>query len=112
MNCQHDADGFVVNLGKLMARWTNDMWQATVHRVVSPALACTCTDMDNEHNEDGTTHRSTRRQSLIFFLNPNYDAIVECLPSCKSSSEPPRYKPISSGDLLRDLLETTMEVAQ
>jgi isopenicillin N synthase-like dioxygenase len=27
---------FIVNLGELMARWTNDAWVSTSHRVVNP----------------------------------------------------------------------------
>eukprot|EP01052_Picozoa_sp_SAG31_P007381 SAG31_NODE_352_length_17229_cov_9.658669_6_plen_111_part_00 len=106
--CCNGADGFVINLGKLMARWTNDMWQATVHRVVNPPISSKESIRDNDYDANGKAQRCTRRQSLIFFLNPNYDAIVECIPSCKSPTKPPRYPPISSGDLLRDLLETTM----
>ncbi|MCH7709113.1 MAG: isopenicillin N synthase family oxygenase [Myxococcales bacterium] len=29
-------NGFVVNLGDLMARWTNDRWVSTLHQVVIP----------------------------------------------------------------------------
>jgi isopenicillin N synthase-like dioxygenase len=31
-------DAFVINLGKLMSRWTNDHWPATRHRVVAPTV--------------------------------------------------------------------------
>lgn len=48
-----DAGSFVVNLGDAMARWTNDRWRSTMHRVQVP---------------DG------RRQSIALFHNANWDA--------------------------------------
>ena len=66
-------DCFIVNLGDLMARWTNDTWVSTLHRVVNPPLAAA--DM-------------SRRQSLVFFHNPNYDAVIECIPSCQGPEQP------------------------
>jgi isopenicillin N synthase-like dioxygenase len=30
-------NSFVINIGDLMARWTNDRWVSTVHRVVMPS---------------------------------------------------------------------------
>ena len=38
--------------------------------------------------------------SLVFFHQPNYDTIVECLPSCLGPGESPNYAPITSGDHL------------
>jgi isopenicillin N synthase-like dioxygenase len=48
-----------VNLGDLMGRWTNDHWVSTLHRVVNPPME---------------SASMSRRQSLVFFHNPNYDA--------------------------------------
>lgn len=85
---------FVVNLGDLMMQWTNDRWISTLHRVVNPP-----------RDKAG----DSLRQSLVFFHQPNYDALVSCLPSCLAPGEPAKYGPISSGDHLRNkfLKQTT-----
>jgi isopenicillin N synthase-like dioxygenase len=75
--------GFVVNLGDLMANWTNDRWVSTLHRVVNP---------------EPDLALGSRRQSLVYFHQPNYDAIIECLPSCQGPGNPPQYPPITSGE--------------
>lgn len=77
---------FVVNIGDLMAQWTNDRWVSTLHRVVNPPR-----NQDADH----------RRESLIFFHQPNYDALIECLPSCNSPANPAKYQPITSGEHLK-----------
>ena len=77
---------FVVNIGDLMARWTNDRWNSTKHRVrVPPARS-----------------RAIPRVSIPFFHHPNYDALIECLPSCTDVDDPPRYPPVTSGTYLDD----------
>jgi isopenicillin N synthase-like dioxygenase len=76
---------FIVNIGDLMQQWTNDLWTSTMHRVVNPPI-------DAEDNKD--------RLSIVFFHQPNYDAMVECLPSCQSPGQPAKYESISSGDHL------------
>jgi isopenicillin N synthase-like dioxygenase len=50
------ANSYIVNLGDLMQRWTNDTWRSTLHRVVPPPP-----DVSG----------STRRQSMAFFHNIN-----------------------------------------
>ena len=78
-------DSFIVNVGDLMMRWTNDRWRSTRHRVVNPPR----------------DRAMTSRTSLAFFQQPNYDAVAECLPSCQGRNNPPKYPPITSGDFMR-----------
>ncbi len=63
----------VVNIGDMMARWTNDQWRSTLHRVANPPTV------------DGT---QPDRQSMAYFLHPNYDSMVEALPGCVTASHP------------------------
>jgi isopenicillin N synthase-like dioxygenase len=56
-----DEGAFLVNLGDAMARWTNDQWRSTIHRVNPPVI-------------DGQVKR---RRSVAFFLDGNYDAVIE-----------------------------------
>lgn len=78
-------DAFVVNLGDLMPRWTNDRWVSTLHRVVNPPF-------DN----------GNRRQSVAFFHNIDHDHLVECIPTCTSADNPPKYPPILFWDHLME----------
>jgi len=80
-----EEGAFVINLGDLMARWTNDKWTSTLHRVVMPPL-----------DAEG----STRRQSMAFFHNINPDHVVECIETCTSPGNPPKYEPIEAFDFL------------
>src|SRR5438094_632923 len=72
---------FVVNIGDLLMRWTNDRWLSNMHRVVNPPAG------------DGRP-----RLSIAFFNHPNYDVTIECL----ASQGPARHPPMRSGDY-RDL---------
>jgi isopenicillin N synthase-like dioxygenase len=73
---------FVINIGDLMARWTNDRWQSTLHRVVDPA--------------DPAASRA-RRQSMPYFQNANWSAEISCLPTCLAPGEEPHYKTVLAG---------------
>jgi isopenicillin N synthase-like dioxygenase len=70
---------FIVNLGDMLQRWTNDRFKSTVHRVV---------------NRTGQ-----RRMSIPFFVEPRFDVMVECLPTCHGE-EGPKYPPIQCGQYL------------
>jgi isopenicillin N synthase-like dioxygenase len=74
---------FIVNLGDLMAEWTNDRWVSTLHRVINPP-------------RDRAV--GSRRLSMAFFHQPNYDAVIECLPTCYDAGHQPRYGRTTSGE--------------
>jgi isopenicillin N synthase-like dioxygenase len=80
-------DGFVVNIGDLMHRWTNGRWMSTMHRVVG--------------DPDGR-----RRQSMAFFGNPNWDALIE--PILVDSGEQPRFEPVQAGTWLQEKVSRAM----
>lgn len=75
----------LVNLGDLMAQWTNDRWRSSLHRVLPPARHAT---------------EVRERRSVAFFHDGNHDALISCLPTCTSQDEPPRYPPVLAGDHL------------
>jgi isopenicillin N synthase-like dioxygenase len=77
----------ICNIGDCLMRWTNDVYVSTPHRVVSPS--------------------GRDRFSIAFFLDPNPDAIVECLPSCREPSVRPRYEPVRADAFLRSRLDPT-----
>jgi isopenicillin N synthase-like dioxygenase len=81
---------FVVNIGDLMARWTNDRWTSTLHRVVIP--------------QDGA---GERRQSFAFFHQPNWDAEIAALPACLAPGERAKYAPVFSGPYLMGKFQST-----
>ncbi|HTE55648.1 MAG TPA: EamA family transporter [Kofleriaceae bacterium] len=69
---------FIVNCGDLLARWTNDRWRSTIHRVGGPG-----------------TRLDQRRQSLVFFHQPALDVTLTCLPTCVRDDNPARFEPIT-----------------
>ena len=94
----HIEDSFIINLGDLMQRWTNDRWTSTLHRVVAVANF-----EGAEKSGDGggeKLFRSERRQSIAFFVNMNGAATVVPLQTCVDKEHPSRYEPIKASDHL------------
>lgn len=67
---------FVVNTGELLRQWTNDRFLSTKHFATNNT-------------------ESASRYSIPFFFNANADHVMECIPSCCSEENPPRYAPVS-----------------
>ena len=78
---------FLINIGHMIQRWTNDYYKATVHRVIPPKHETRC--------------------SLPFFFEPNFDAIVVPLDTFCSKNNPPRYKPFHFGNYLESKFTTS-----
>ncbi len=87
---------FVINIGDLMALWTNDRWVSTLHRVVNPEPAAGV---------------STRRQSFAFFHQPNWHQEIACIPSCLAPGEQPKHAPVRSGPYLMGKFRSTVKAA-
>lgn len=71
---------FLVNLGNVMKRWSNDRFLSTPHGVL---------------NDSGTD-----RYSIAFFYSPNPASVIDCLPGCTGPDNPPRYPPAVYRDLV------------
>jgi isopenicillin N synthase-like dioxygenase len=74
---------FLVNNADMCRRWTNDRWRSAPHRVI---------------NKTGEV-----RYSIPLFFGTRPDVRLECLPSCQSEENPPKYKPMSFGEYLAEL---------
>jgi isopenicillin N synthase-like dioxygenase len=73
---------FLINLGNIMRRWSNDRFLSTPHGVL---------------NDSGSD-----RYSIAYFHSPNPKSVIECLPSCLSADNPPRYPPALYRDLVME----------
>lgn len=68
-----DNNRLVVNIGDMLARWTNDIYRSTRHRVI---------------NRGGQT-----RYALAYFFDPDPEADLSPLPGCLAHGQKPHYPP-------------------
>jgi isopenicillin N synthase-like dioxygenase len=80
---------FIVNVGDMMARWTNDLFTSTVHRVINVS--------------------GRERYSIPFFFDPNYDAPVVALATCVSDERPVKYPPTTGMDHLLEMINASFD---
>ncbi|EFJ16094.1 hypothetical protein SELMODRAFT_422116 [Selaginella moellendorffii] len=71
-NVQPLKGAFVVNLGDMLESWTNNLF-----RIVMDYF-----------------------RQIAFFMGPNFDCIVEYIPTCCSELNPSKFPPVKSGDHL------------
>lgn len=83
------ANSFVINIGDMMARWSNDRYSSTPHRVINPS--------------------GSERYSMPFFVEPNFDTQVAALSGCHDLNNPPKYAAITAGEYLLSRFAETYE---
>lgn len=77
----------VINLGDLIARWTNDRFRSTLHRVVNVS--------------------GKERYSIPFFLDGNPNHRIACMPGCLAPGETPRYPAVTVAEHTRAMQRLT-----
>lgn len=81
-------DTLVVNVGDLLARWSNGIFRSTPHRVV---------------NSSGR-----ERYSLVLAYDPNYETLVDPAVACRDG-EAPKSPPIRCGDYIQARLDRSFK---
>ncbi len=80
-----EENQIIVDSGDMLARITNDILPSTTHRVINP------------------TNNNLSRYSMPFFLQPNPDAVLSCIPSCKKDQI--KYPDVKAQDFLNQRLK-------
>ena len=83
---------YVVNIGDALERWTAGRWRSTLHRVQIPPDAS----------------GSNQRQSIAFFHNANWDAVIDVLEPCRPIGRN-IAEPITAGQHLMERFLSTQQ---
>jgi isopenicillin N synthase-like dioxygenase len=81
------ADSYIVNLGDMVARWTNDLYRSTLHRVVN--------------------FSGRERYSIPFFYSGRLSHEVAALPGCLADGKAAKYPPTTVEAHMRDMYART-----
>jgi isopenicillin N synthase-like dioxygenase len=75
----------VINVGNILMRWTNYQYRSSIHRVITTA--------QSDHEE---------RYSVIMFVNPNDDTLIEPLPGTvlQENEEEIKFHPFLVGEYI------------
>ena len=84
---------FIVNLGDMVPRWTNNHYRSSLHRV------------RNLHSKGAV------RYSIPFFYEPDYLAPIEMVPSPLTAGETPLYPPCTIGEHLKEMYRRSYNFA-
>lgn len=84
----HVEGAIIVNIGDMTERWTNCLFRSTLHRVMA---------------------KGQERYSAAMFLDPPSDFLVECLETCCSESNPPRFTPLRYNAYLQERYKLTFK---
>ena len=77
---------FVVNLGDLMARWTNGVYRSNLHRV---------------KNRSAGRHR----YSVPFFYSPSPDSVIEPVTSCLGAGLERKFETCTAAEHMREMFQ-------
>jgi len=80
------ANSFIINVGDLMARWTNGLYNSNFHRV-----------RNNDTVRD--------RYSIPFFYDADPPAVIEAIPTCVTRDRPVQYPLCTSNEHMADMFQ-------
>jgi len=86
-NAPFEPGSYTINIGDLMARWTGDRWQSTVHRVLPPDPRAPAEEL----------------VSLIYLHEVNVDAVITSLGAPIGTVN---YPPVTWADYYREAIKT------